>query len=66
MLHDMCHQGDPADRTRQLLSEEILKGFMEVAALTEPHPFAPPQHTHLGMEQLGAWDWMSDTFLALY
>ena len=47
MLHKMGHQIDPKERASLLLSEELLKGFMEGAALTEP------SHTHAlrGMEQ---------------
>ena len=43
----MGQQSDPKERASLLLSEELLKGFMEAAALTEP------SHTHTlrGMEQ---------------
>ena len=45
----MGQQSDPKERASLLLSEELLKGFMEAAALTEPSH----THTHTlrGMEQ---------------
>ena len=38
----MDHQRDPKERASLLLSEELLKGYMEQVALTEP---SHTQHT---------------------
>ena len=40
--HKMGHQRDPKERASLLLSEELLKGYMERVALTEP---SHTQHT---------------------
>jgi len=57
VLHKMGQQSDPKERASLLLSEELLKGFMEAAALTEP------SHTHTHTQRHGTIERSGDRVL---